>query len=332
MTTMVKPMRFFTILKNTLVPMILVGSLCTPARADDWPKQGLKFVVPFPAGGSNDLAARVVGDVLRTRLGQPVTVENKLGANGALGVENMLANAKDNHTFLVASDSVSLLPLFRPNMKWDLTKTFVPVTVMVYQPIVMVASPTAGIRSVKDLVALAKAKPGQVPYATSGQGSIQHLVGELAAGSLGIDLLHVPYKGGGQAVIDVMSGQVPLAVLGAAAVLPHIKSGKLIAIAVSTKTRSAMLPSVPTLAESGAGEIDVPQWAALFAPTGFDEAALLKFRAAVTASLAEPATKEKLQQASMEIAQTTPEEFRKQLIRDRDRWAKLIVDRKINLE
>jgi tripartite-type tricarboxylate transporter receptor subunit TctC len=315
-----------------LGPIVLFGILCAPAWADDWPKQGLKFVVPFPAGGSNDIAARVVGEVLRTRLGQSITVENKPGANGALGVENMLANAKDNHTFLVASDSVSLLPLFRPNMKWDLAKTFTPMAVLVYQPIVLVASPSSGIRNVKDLLVLAKAKPGQVPYATSGQGSIQHLVGELAAGSLGIDLLHVPYKGGGQAIVDVMSGQVPLAVLGAAAVLPHIKAGKLIALAVSTKTRSAMLPSVPTLAESGAREIDVTQWAALFAPAGFDEIALQKLRAALNASLAEPATKEKLQQASMEIAQTTPEEFRKQLSRDRDRWAKLIVDRKINLE
>jgi tripartite-type tricarboxylate transporter receptor subunit TctC len=312
--------------------IVLVSLLCRPAWADDWPKQGLKFVVPFPAGGSNDIAARVVGDTLRARLGQTITVENKPGANGALGVENMLANAKDNHTFLVASDSISLLPLFRPNMKWDLAKTFTPVAVLVYQPIVLVASPSSGIRTVKDLLVMAKAKPGQVPYATSGQGSIQHLVGELAAGNLGIDLLHVPYKGGGQAVVDVLSGQVPLAVLGAAAVLPHIKSGKLIALAVSTKTRSAMLPSVPTLVESGAGEIDVPQWAALFAPVGVDEAALQKLRVALNASLTDPATKEKLQQASMEIAQTSPEDFRKQLTRDRDRWAKLIVDRKINLE
>jgi tripartite-type tricarboxylate transporter receptor subunit TctC len=303
-----------------------------PVFASEWPTQGIKFIVPFPAGGSNDIAARVVGDALRTRLGQTITVENKPGANGALGVESMLANAKDNHTFLIASDSVSLLPLFRPNMKWDLAKTFVPAAVMIHQPIVLVASPSANIRNVKELIALAKAKPGQLPYATSGQGSIQHLVGELAAGGLGIDLLHVPYKGGGQAVIDVMSGQVPLAVLGAGAVLQPIKSGKLIALAVSTKTRSIMLPNVPTLAESGAGEIDIAQWAALFVPAGFDEPALQKLRTAIAASLAEPAVKEKLQQASMEIAQTTPEEFRKQLIRDRDRWAKLIVDRKINLE
>jgi tripartite-type tricarboxylate transporter receptor subunit TctC len=325
-------MRIILTLKAVFCVLALAGFLCTPAFADDWPKQGLKFVVPFPVGGSNDIAARLVGEVVRTRLGQTVTVDNKPGANGALGVENLLASAKDNHSFLVASDSVSLLPLFRPNLKWDLAKSFVPVSVMVHQPIVLIASPSAGVRSVKELQALAKSKPGQIPYATSGQGSIQHLLGELAAANLGVDLLHVPYKGGGQAVIDVISGQVPFAVLGAAAVLPHIKSGKVIALAVSTKARSSMLPSVPTLTESGAGDVDVSQWAALFAPAGFDDAALQKFRAALTASLSEPALKDKLAQASMEIAQTSPEDFRKQLLRDRERWAKLIVDRKINLE
>jgi tripartite-type tricarboxylate transporter receptor subunit TctC len=325
-------MKFTWNSKIALFAIALAGWLCAPAWADDWPKQGLKFVVPFPVGGSNDIAARLVGESVRTRLAQTVTVDNKPGANGALGVESLLSSAKDNHGFLVASDSVSLLPLFRTNLKWDLVKSFVPVAMLVHQPIVLVAAPSAGVRNVKELQALAKAKPGQVPYATSGQGSIQHLVGELAAGNLGIDLLHVPYKGGGQAVIDVISGQVPFAVLGAAAVLPHIKSGKLIALAVSTKTRSSMLPSVPTLTESGAGDIDVAQWAALFAPAGFDEAALQKLRTAVAASLAEPALRDKLGQASMEIAQTSPEDFRKQLLRDRDRWAKLIVDRKINLE
>jgi tripartite-type tricarboxylate transporter receptor subunit TctC len=302
------------------------------AIADDWPKQGLRWVVPFPVGGSNDLAARLVGESVRGRINQTVTVDNKPGGNGSLGVDSVLASAKDGHTFLVASDSVSLLPLFRSSLKWDLVKTFVPVAVLTVQPIVLVAATSANVRSVKELQALAKAKPGQVPYATSGQGSIQHLVGELATLNLGIDLLHVPYKGGGQAVVDVMSGQVPFAVLGAAAVLPHIKSGKLIALAVSTRARSSMLPSVPTLIESGAGDIDVPQWAALFAPAGFDEAALTKLRSAISVTMGEPALREKLQQSSMEIAKTTPEEFRKQLIADRERWAKIIAERKINLE
>ncbi len=321
---------FASKLAPVLIGVLWIGS--TTALADEWPKQGLRFVVPFPVGGSNDIAARLVGESVRVRLGQSVTVDNKPGANGALGVESALSTAKDNHSFLIASDSVSLLPLFRPNLKWDLVNTFTPVAALVYQPIVLVAASSAGLRSVKDVQALARSKPGQISYATSGQGSIQHLVGELAATNLGIDLLHVPYKGGGQAVTDVISGHVPLAVLGAAAVLPHIKSGKLIALAVSTKARSAALPNVPTLAESGAGDIDVPQWAALFAPAGFDEAALAKFRAAIAASLAEPALREKLLQASMEISKTSPADFRKQLVSDRERWAKLIVDRKINLE
>jgi tripartite-type tricarboxylate transporter receptor subunit TctC len=325
-------MRSIQLIKVLLFPALCLTTLVSNAIADDWPKQGLRWVVPFPVGGSNDIAARLVGESVRSRIGQTVTVDNKPGGNGSLGVDSVLASAKDAHTFLVASDSVSLLPLFRSSLKWDLVKTFAPVAVLTVQPIVLVAAPSANVRSVKELQALAKAKPGQVPYATSGQGSIQHLVGELAALNLGIDLLHVPYKGGGQAVVDVMSGQVPFAVLGAAAVLPHIKSGKLIALAVSTRARSSMLPTVPTLIESGAGEIDVPQWAALFAPAGFDEAALTKLRSAVATTMGEAGLREKLQLSSMEVAKISPEEFRKQLVSDRERWAKLIAERKINLE
>jgi tripartite-type tricarboxylate transporter receptor subunit TctC len=325
-------MRMFQLAQQCLLGWLLVAGVVGNVAADEWPKQGLRWVVPFPVGGSNDIAARLVGEVVRGRLGQAVAVDNKPGGNGSLGVDSVLSSAKDAHTFLVASDSVSLLPLFRPSLKWDLVKTFVPVAVLTVQPIVLVAAPSANVRSIKELQALAKAKPGQVPYATSGQGSIQHLVGELTALNLGIDLLHVPYKGGGQAVVDVMSGQVPFAVLGAAAVLPHIKSGKLIALAVSTRARSSILPTVPTLFEAGAGDIDVPQWAALFAPSGFDEAALAKLRSAVSTAMSDPILRDKLQQSSMEIAKVSPEEFRRQLVLDRERWAKLIVERKINLE
>jgi tripartite-type tricarboxylate transporter receptor subunit TctC len=318
--------------KHCFLASLFFSGLIGHAGADEWPKQGLRWVVPFPVGGSNDIAARLVGESVRGRIGQTVTVDNKPGGNGSLGVDSVLASAKDAHTFLVASDSVSLLPLFRSTLKWDLVKTFTPVAVLTVQPIVLVAAPSANVRSVKELQALAKAKPGQIPYATSGQGSIQHLVGELAALNLGIDLLHIPYKGGGQAVVDVMSGQVPFAVLGAAAVLPHIKSGKLLALAVSTRARSSMLPTVPTLIESGAGDIDVAQWAALFAPSGFAEAGLMKLRSAIATTMSDPAVREKLQQSSMEVAKATPEEFRKQLVADRERWAKLIAERKINLE
>jgi len=301
------------------------------AAADDWPAKAVTLVVPFPPGGSNDVVARLVGDSVRQRIGQTVVIDNKPGANGALGVDAVLRAPKDHHTFLVASDSVSLLPLFRQT-PWDLTRTFTPVAVLSVQPVVVVTSAASGLKSIKDLQALARSKPDQVPYASSGQGSIQHLLGELFAQGLGINLLHIPYKGGGQAVNDVVAGQVTVAVLGAAAVLPHIKSGKLVALAVSTLQRSPMLPDTPTLAESGAGDIDVPQWSALFAVAGTPVPVITRLRRAVDESLAEPAVAQKLASLAMETVNTTPDAFQQRMLQDRERWARLVKDRRISLD
>lgn len=300
----------------------------TVSWAQDWPGKPITLVVPFPPGGSNDVVARVVGESVRKRIGQSVVVDNKPGANGALGVDAVLRAPRDHHSFLVASDSVSLLPLFR-NLSWDLTKSFTPVAVMSQQPIVVVTSPSSGLKSIKDVQTAARAKPDQVSYATSGQGSIQHLVGELFSQNLGMDLLHIPYKGGGQAVTDAIAGQVAVAVLGAAAVLPHIKSGKLIPLAVSTRQRSPILPDTPTLAEGGAGDIDVPQWSALFAVEGTPAAVMARLRRSVEESLAEPAVKQQLLDLAMESVATTPEAFQQRMLRDRERWARLIKERKI---
>jgi tripartite-type tricarboxylate transporter receptor subunit TctC len=311
----------------------LLGLALVPGAglAQQWPSKPVTLVVPFPPGGSNDVAARVVAEGARSRLGQTVVVDNKPGANGALGVDAVLRSAKDQHTFLVASDSVSLLPLFRP-VAWDLTKSFVPVAVLSYQPIVVVTGTSSGLKTMKDLQNRARSKPGQVSYASSGQGSGQHLLGELFTQSLGIDLLHVPYKGGGQAVTDVIGGQVAVGVLGAAAVLPHIKSGKLVALAVSTRQRSPMLPDTPTLAESGAPDIDVPQWSAVFAVEGTPAAVVAQLRRSLEESLAEPAVKQQLSNLAMEPAATAPEAFRRRMVQDRERWAKLIKERKISLD
>lgn len=311
---------------------LLVLSLApVRAPAQDWPSKALTLVVPFPAGGSNDVAARAVAEGVRSRLGQTVVVDNKPGANGSLGVESVLRGAKDNHSFLVASDSVSLLPLFRAT-QWDLTKSFSPVAVLAFQPIVLVTGANSGIKSLKDLEAAARAKPNQVGYATSGQGSIQHLVGELFSVNLRIDLLHVPYKGGGQAVNDVIAGQVPLGVLGAAAVLPHIKSGRLIALAVSTRDRSPMLPSTPTLVEAGAGDVDVAQWSAVFALSGTPAPVMARLRREIEDSLADPKLKQQFLTSAMEPASMAPDVFLKRIVQDRERWAKLIKERKISLD
>ena len=310
-----------------------LGAALSPTGtwAQEWPSKTISLVVPFPAGGSNDVVARLVGESVRKRLGQTVLVDNKPGANGALGVDTTLRAAKDQHTFLVASDSVSLLPLFR-NMPWDLSKTFTPIAVLSFQPIVVVTAPSTGMKTLQDLQTRAKGKPDQVSYASSGQGSIQHLVGELFSQNLGINLLHIPYKGGGQAVNDVISGQVSAAVLGAAAVLPHIKSGKLIALAVSTRRRSSILPDTPTLSESGAGDIDVPQWSALFAVEGTPAPIMAQMRRVVDESLADAGLKQQLLGLAMETVGMTPDAFQQRMVQDRERWAKLIKDRKISME
>ncbi len=326
------PSLSFSQLRRTLT-LFLAAVALVPGTGfgQEWPSKSLTFVVPFPAGGSNDVAARLVAEGVRQRLGQSVLVDNKPGANGAVGVEAMLRAPKDQHTFLVASDSVSLIPLFRTT-SWDLTKSFTPVAVLSYQPIVVVTSPASGIKTMKELQVLARSKPNQVPYASSGQGSIQHLLGEQFSRAMGIDLLHVPYKGGGQAVNDVIAGQVTVAVLGAASVMPHIKSGRLIALAVSTRARSPMLPDTPTLAESGAGELDVPQWSALFAMEGTPPAVLARLRRSVEETLAEPALKQRFAGASMDIVATPPEAFQKRMLQDRERLGKIIKDRQISLD
>jgi tripartite-type tricarboxylate transporter receptor subunit TctC len=310
---------------------VALATVSVGAQAQDWPTKAITFVVPFPAGGSNDVAARAAAEGARSRLGQTVVVDNKPGANGSLGVEAVLRAPKDQHTFLVASDSVSLLPLFR-STSWDLSKTFTPVTLLSIQPIVLVTGVSSGLKNIQDVQTAARAKPNQLPYATSGQGSVQHLVGELAALNLGIDLLHVPYKGGGQAVNDVISGQVSLGMLGAAAVLPHIKSGRLVALAVTTRQRSAMLPGVPTLAESGAGDIDVPQWSAVFAVAGTPAVTLSRLKRDIDDALADPKVKQQFLTLGMETVTTTPEAFTQRMSQDRERWAKLIKDRKISLD
>lgn len=317
--------------RKGLISLAALALLPHMARAQEWPSKSMSFVVPFPAGGSNDIAARVVAEGVGKRLGQSVVIDNKPGANGALGVDAVLRASRDHHTFLVASDSVSLLPLFR-TMPWDLTKSFTPVAVLSYQPIVVVTAATSGIKSIKDLQARAREKPDQIGYATSGQGSLQHLVGELFSQQMKMDLLHVPYKGGGQAVNDVVAGQVPVAVLGAAAVLPHIKSGKLIALAVTTRNRSPMLPDTPTLHESGATDIDVPQWSALFALEGTPAPVLARLRQSTDETLAEASVKQRFANAAMDIVATPPAAFAQRMVADRDRWARLIKDRKISLE
>lgn len=310
----------------------LVAAPVTEARAQAWPNKTIKFVVPQPAGGSNDAMGRAVGEQLSKQLGQPIVVDNRPGASGAVGMEVVASSPADGYTFVVASDTVALQPVLRQGLKWNVERDFVPVTMFGAQPIVVAVPAASPYKSMKEVIAAAKASPGKIGYATSGQGSLQHLAGELLAQMAGVDLLHIPYKGGGQAITDLVGGQVPVGVLGLAAVLPHAKSGRVRILAVTTKARSPAVPEVPTLEESGVTGYDVRQWAGLMAPAATPPDVLAKLQKEIAAALANPALRERIEKLGFEVTGTAGKDFVAYLDRDRARWSKVIADRKLQLD
>jgi tripartite-type tricarboxylate transporter receptor subunit TctC len=303
------------------------------AQAANWPRQRpITFVVPTPAGGSNDATGRALGEALGKQLGQAIIVDNRPGAAGSLAMEYVSKAAPDGYTFVIASDSISLQPVLRKTVTWSVERDFVPVIMFGTQPIVVATYAASPYKSIQDLVKAAKAKPGSIGYATSGQGSIQHLAGELLGEMAGIDLLHIPYKGGGQAISDLVGGQVPVAILGMAAVLPHVKSGRARILAVTTKARSRAVPDVPTLDESVAPGYDVRQWAGLMAPAKVPPEILSRLTEEAGKALATPVTRERFDGLGFDVSGVSGVEFQKYLRADRARWSKIIADRKLQLD
>jgi tripartite-type tricarboxylate transporter receptor subunit TctC len=323
--------RVALVLMTALLAMLVAFQAA--AQVANWPRQRpITFVVPTPAGGSNDATGRAVGEALGRQLGQTIIVDNRPGASGSIAMEFVSKAAPDGYTFVVASDSISLQPVLRKAVTWNVERDFVPVIMFGTQPIVVATYAASPYKSIQDLVAAAKAKPGSIGYATSGQGSIQHLAGELLGEMAGIDLLHVPYKGGGQAISDLVGGQVPVAILGMAAVLPHVKSGRARILAVTTKTRSKAAPDVPTLDESVAKGYDVRQWAGLMAPARTPPEILSRFTEEVVKALATPVTRERFDNLGFDVSGISGGEFQNYLRADRARWSRVIADRKLQLD
>lgn len=302
------------------------------AQSPAWPTKPVKFVVPQPAGGSNDAMGRAVAEPLGRRLGQSIVVDNRPGASGAVGMEAVASSPPDGHTFVVASDSVALQSVIRKGLKWNVERDFVAVAMFGAQPIVVAVPAASPFKSIKDVVAAAKASPGKLGYATSGQGSIQHLAGELFAQTAGLDLLHVPYKGGGQAITDLVGAQVPVAVLGLAAVLPHAKAGRVRILAVTTKARSPAVPDVPTLDETVTPGYDVRQWAGLMAPAATPPEILARLQQDIAAVLATKELRERIDHLGFEVSGMAGAEFNAHLARERVRWSKVIAERKLQLD
>ena len=309
--------------------VLLAAAAALPALAQEWPNRPVRMVVAFAPGGSTDIAVRVLAERISPALGQPVLVENRPGASGNVAAEHVLKQPADGHVVLATADALASTPhLYK--LAFDPAKDFEPVVQLTRQPVVLAAHPSTGVNTVAELIALAKSKPG-LGYATSGAGSLQHMAGEWFAKLAGIQLTHVPYKGGGQAVTDLVGGQVPLGSLGNTPLLPHYRAGKLKILAQTTRTRSASLPEVPTYEEAGQRGLVLEQWLGLFLAAGAPPAAAARLNAEVGRALAESAVRERFAQYGLEPVGGTPQEFVQLYRQDYEKYARLTRELNIKL-
>lgn len=291
------------------------------------------IVSPFPPGGPVDTLARVLSEGLAKRYGQAAVVENMPGAAGNIGIDKVKRAKGDGHTLLVVpAGNLTINPTLMPSFPFDIEKDFVPVTMLAKAPNVLVASPSTGIKTAKDLVAQAKAKPGTLSYASPGVGSGLHLAGELFKQQAGVDLLHVPYKGTAPALNDVLGGVVPLMFSNLPATLPFIKNGKLVALAVTEARRSPAAPEIPTLAEQGIQGVAVTSWYGLLAPAGTPPAVAEQLAKDAADFLAQPEVRERLKAQGMTEATMKPGEFAGYMRDETAMWARIIKARNIVAE
>jgi len=299
-------------------------SLPLSAQAQQWPSKPINIIVPFAPGGSTDVAARLVGQHLSRVFGQQVVVENKTGANGNLGTEAAAKAAPDGHTVLVVPESVVSNPhVYKVN--YNAMKDLVPVIQISRQPIVLAAHPDLGVKTIADLTALAKKQPGMRFATGSGQGSQQHMVTMWYAKIAGIQLEQVSYRGGGQAINDLIAGHVKLGTLGSTPLIPHYRASKLLLLAQSTAKRSPALPNVPTFVESGVN-LSSDQWLGVFVPAGTPAAVVARLNTEVGKALADPALKDNLEKSAQEPAGGTAEAFAKLVRDDHAKFEKLVKD------
>jgi tripartite-type tricarboxylate transporter receptor subunit TctC len=295
----------------------------TFAAAQKFPDRPIRFVVPFPPGGSTDVAARLLADKLTASLGQQVIVDNRAGANGAIGTAEVARASPDGYMILFAADPVTTLHLVVKNLPFDMLRDFVPITQVTTQPLAVAVHASVPAQTIGQFIAYARANPGKLSFAHSGTGSGQHLSGELLKRMAGIDMVHVPYKGGGPAVQDLVAGQVPVGVLGSTPLIPHHKAGRIRILAFTSLERFAPMPDIPTLHEAGLTGFATSQWLGLLAPRGTRDEVIQKFHLETAKTLALPEVRERLAQAALQPVGSTPREFAAVIRADVERWGRL---------
>ena len=307
-----------------IIALLCLTALSYGASAQQYPSKPIHLIVPFGPGGFTDVAARILQKELQPVLGQTIIVENKPGAGSTIGTDFVAKSPPDGYNLVMISTTHVISPHLYKEMPYDPIKDFAPVMKLAEGPYVLVVNSKTPYRSVGDLVAAAKAKPGAIDFASSGNGSSQHLVGALFMQMSGAQLNHVPYKGSNQAMQDVVGGQVPVSFVGMPNALPNIASGKIRALAVTTAKRDPDLPNVPTMEEAGVKGYDATIWLALLAPKGTPADVVQKINAAVSKVLAEPAAKKLMNSAGVDVATSTPEELEKLMESELERWGKVV--------
>jgi tripartite-type tricarboxylate transporter receptor subunit TctC len=298
-------------------------ALTTAVAAQDYPTKPVRVIVPFPPGGVNDTVGRMIAAQLSERLGKQFVVDNRSGAAGVVGTE-LAANApKDGYTLLI----VSLVNAVNPwlyKLPYDPVKSFTPIAFLAAAPNVLVVNPDLPVKSVKELVALAKEKPGQLQYASAGVGSFMHLGGELFKLTAGVDILHVPFKGGGPAIIDVVGGHTKVAFATTITTAPHIRSGKLRALGVGGTSRSAVLPDVPTVAEAGVPGYEVANWIGIVAPAGTPAAIVAKVHGEILTIQDSPEVQKQLSSQGAEVMRMSSREFGDFMVKEMGKWERVV--------
>lgn len=298
-----------------------------------WPSKPVKWVVPFPPGGAMDFIARTLGDRLAQELGQAFVIENRPGAGGNIGADYVAKQPGDGHTIMITSIGMATNKALYPKLSYDPVKDFTPVSLLALVPNVLVVNPArSSDRSVKDVLAHARREPGKLTYASAGNGTSIHLAGEVFASMAQLKLLHIPYKGSGPAVTDMLGGQVDLMFDSITSARPHIQSGKLLALGVTSARRSPALPEVPTLAEAGVPGYEVSPWFAVFAPAGTPADVVARLNKALITVLRQPEIVRKLESVGAEPIGSTPQALAEHLNKELLRWGALIQERGIRLD
>ncbi len=304
-------------------------ALTGPAAAQSYPSQPIRLIAPFPPGGSVDITARLISEPLGRELGQRVVIENRTGASGNIGMDAAARAAPDGYTIVLNTIPLVTNQSLFEKLTWDAMRDFAPIGMVATSPHVLVVPAKVPVNSVAELVQLARSRPGKLSYASAGVGTTFHLCGEMFKDSTGTFILHVPYRGGGPALLDTLAAQVDMSFPTMSAALPHIKAGTLRALAVTDTTRSSLLPDVPTLREAGVKDFQFTQWLALLAPAKTPPAVVNRLNAALKNALNTPEVKDKFQSQAFEAFITTPDEARKYLAEEVQRFSKLIKARGI---